>query len=98
MDYLASRGIDVYALDMRGYGKSTHVNGTLVRAESCARDVKAVVDFIKKQENVDKIFIGGLSYGSHVAVAFAGKHQEDLEGLMMFSYVYNSVNPAVQSI
>ena len=40
MDYLAENGLVVYAVDMRGFGKSTKTSGLDVRAETCVEDVK----------------------------------------------------------
>ena len=48
MDYIASRGYDVYLLDLRGYGKSTRpkemsdkpeANAPLVRGETAVKDI-----------------------------------------------------------
>ena len=55
MDYIASRGYDVYLLDLRGYGKSTRPkemaegrtrNPPIVRGDTAVKDIGAVVDFI----------------------------------------------------
>ena len=61
MDYIASRGYDVYLLDIRGYGKSTRPkemaetaqnNPPIVRGETAVKDIGAVVDFILKRRNI----------------------------------------------
>src|SRR3954469_22355501 len=55
MDYIAARGYDVYLLDLRGYGKSTRppemaqdaaAHPPIVRGDTAAKDVGAVVDAI----------------------------------------------------
>src|SRR5215467_9540575 len=61
MDYIASRGYDVYLLDLRGFGRSTRpkemaekpeANPPLVRGEVALRDIDAVVEFIRKRRNI----------------------------------------------
>lgn len=98
MDYLAGRGLAVYAVDLRGYGKSDKPKGTTVRGEACAKDLKAVVDFMKKREGVDKVSIVGLSFGTVVAVSYAGMYPEDVERLVLLSFVYKAVNPKSRPI
>src|SRR3989442_10593664 len=53
MEYIASRGYDVYLLDLRGYGKSTRpkemdekpeANAPIVRGVTAVKDISAVVD------------------------------------------------------
>ena len=61
MDYIASRGYDVYLLDIRGYGKSTRPkemaeeaakNPPVVRGETAVKDIGTVVDFILARRNI----------------------------------------------
>jgi pimeloyl-ACP methyl ester carboxylesterase len=94
MDFLARRGFDVYAIDQRGYGKSTHVNGLTVRAEQSADDLKSVVDFIKGRTGATKINIAGHSWGGVVATVFAGRYQDDVERLILIGTPYQAVPEA----
>src|SRR5436853_156837 len=61
MDYIASRGYDVYLVNVRGFGRSTRPqemeqpasdNPPLVRTETAARDVDAAVEFVRKRRGV----------------------------------------------
>jgi len=63
MEFLAREGFDVFAIDHRGYGKSTKVDGLTVTSEACANDLKSVVDFIKKIRGIEKINVVGHSFG-----------------------------------
>ena len=83
MDYLAQKGFVVYAPDMRGFGKSTITSGLNVRVETCADDLKKVVDFIEKRLGVSKIHLAGASYGSMVAATYTAKYQGDVEKLAL---------------
>lgn len=94
MDYLAERDFVVYGVDMRGFGKSTKTSGLDVRAETCADDVKNVVDFIKRRLGVDKIYLAGGSFGSIVGATYAGKYQTDLEKLALMSPPYKEMSDA----
>jgi len=92
MDRLVREGFVVYAVDMRGYGKSSRTSGVDVRAEICAEDVKQVVGFIKGRLGVGKICLCGGSWGAVIAVTYAGKYQADLEKLALVSPPYKDVS------
>ena len=73
MDYIASRGYDVYLLDLRGYGKSTRPkemaedaknNPPIVRGETAVEDIGTVVDFIRARRNVPRVNLIGWSWGT----------------------------------
>src|SRR6185312_14785821 len=58
MEYVASRGYDVYCLDLRGYGRSTRpqemdapaeANPAIVRTPTAVQDITAVLDFVLKR-------------------------------------------------
>ena len=62
MDYIASRGYDVYCLDVRGYGRSTRPkamseppqnNPPLARTPDAVKDITAVLNFILKRRGID---------------------------------------------
>ena len=98
MDYLAQKGFVVYAVDMRGFGKSTITSGLDVRAETCAEDMKAVVDFIKGRLGVGKICLAGGSFGSMVAAIYAAKYQDNLEKLALMSPPYKDLSDAGKAL
>ena len=49
MDVLARAGFDVFAPDVRGFGRSTHPEGLMTTMEA-SLDLNAVVDYILKRE------------------------------------------------
>src|SRR5262249_10047776 len=58
MDYIATRGYDVYLLDLRGYGKSTRppemaqeakLSPPIVRGDTAVKDISPAVDFLPAQ-------------------------------------------------
>ena len=72
MESIASRGYDVYCLDVRGYGRSTRpaAMDEPPREQSAGRahadavkDITAVLDFILKRRNIAKLNLLGWSWG-----------------------------------
>ena len=96
MEFLARLGFDVYAVDQRGFGKSTIPNGLTVRGEESAEDLKSVIDFIKTRTKLAKVDIVGHSWGAVVATFLAGKYPEDIGKVVLMGSIYKSINPAFQ--
>jgi pimeloyl-ACP methyl ester carboxylesterase len=74
MDYIATRGYDVYLLDLRGLRKSTRppemddkpeANAPVVRGVTAVKDISAVVDFILKRRGIPRLNLLGWSWGDH---------------------------------
>jgi len=98
IDYLAERDFVVYALDLRGFGKSTITSGIDVRAETCADDLKKVADFIKDRLRLSNIQLAGFSFGSQVAVAYAAKYHGDVNRLALVVPVYRDIGNIMKTI
>src|SRR6185312_11418342 len=73
MEYIASRGYDVYLLDLRGYGKSTRpkemsedpkANPPIVRNDTAIKDIGTVVDFVLARRNIPRVNLLGWSWGT----------------------------------
>jgi pimeloyl-ACP methyl ester carboxylesterase len=69
MDFLAREGFDVFAPDVRGFGRSTHPEGHTTTAEA-SEDFKEVVDYVLKLRNISKVNIIGWSWGTQYAGMF----------------------------
>jgi alpha-beta hydrolase superfamily lysophospholipase len=93
MDYLAGRGLDVYAVQSRGYGKSTKPNGMTVTAANIAADLKSVVADIMKRSNVNKVSMAGHSSGGTVALVAGGTYPELLDRMVIIGTRYKKINP-----
>jgi len=93
MDYLAGKGLDVYAVQCRGYGKSTKPNGMTVTAANMADDLKSVVADITKRSKVSKVSMAGHSSGGTVALVAAGKYPELLDRMVIIGTRYKKINP-----
>ena len=79
MDYIASRGYDVYLLDLRGYGKSTRpkemsddpkANPPIVRGDTAVKDIGTVVDFVLARRNIPRVNLLGWSWGTALMAAY----------------------------
>jgi alpha-beta hydrolase superfamily lysophospholipase len=93
MDYLVDRGLDVYAVECRGYGKSTKPNGLSVTAKAMAKDLKAVIATIMKRSGVTKVSAAGHSSGGTVLMVAAGMYPELLDRMVLIGTPYKAINP-----
>ncbi|MFO8163296.1 MAG: alpha/beta fold hydrolase [Desulfatiglandales bacterium] len=96
MDYLVSKGFVTYAVDHRSYGKSSKTTGLDVSADNCGKDMKAVADFIQAKENVDKINLVGLSFGTTISLSLAAHYPEEVERMVLMGLPYKTVNDKVK--
>jgi pimeloyl-ACP methyl ester carboxylesterase len=92
-DVLREDGFHVWGLDFHGYGKSdpyaemeeaANANAPLGRAEVCARQIAAAVDFIAAYHGVARINLIAHSWGTIVAGRFAMLTPERIERLVFF--------------
>ena len=90
-----AKGINVLAIDMRGFGESTKKStGEGVEPNRVAgADVEAAVLFLEKQKSVDKKKIGilGASYGASNAIQYASKNP-DIRAVVLLSPGINYFN------
>jgi pimeloyl-ACP methyl ester carboxylesterase len=94
LDFMARRGFDAYALDIRGYGKSTRpaafeqeppANPPQVTTEQALRDVDKAVEYILSRRGVDRLVLVGWSWGATLAGSFATKTGSKVERLVLYS-------------
>lgn len=76
MNVLASEGFDVFAPDVRGFGRSTHPEGHMTTGEA-SEDLNAVVDYVLKLRSIKSISLLGWSWGTQFGgmfvMAYPGK-------------------------
>lgn len=103
MDYLARRGYDVYALDIRGYGQSTKPpemnqpaegKPPLVTSEAALRDVSKAVEYILSRRNLERLTIVGWSWGATLAGSYAANASGKIHKLVLYSPPWLSDEPA----
>lgn len=94
MEYIASRGYDVWLLDVRGYGRSdrppemeqpAEQNPPLVAGEVAQRDLDAVIDFIRRRRGLERVTLLGWSWGTTLMATFATRHPGKVERLVLYA-------------
>lgn len=94
MDYLASQGYDVYAVDVRGYGDSTlptemdeppTKNVPLVRTDVAVRDFSSAVDFVLRTRGLENLNVIGMSWGGSVTGAYACKNADKVRKISLIA-------------
>jgi pimeloyl-ACP methyl ester carboxylesterase len=104
MDYIASRGYDVYLLDIRGYGKSTRPkemaedpknNPPIVRGETAVKDIGTVVDFILARRNIPRLNLLGWSWGTTLMATYTTQNPGKVERLALYAPVWIRQTPSL---
>lgn len=89
MDFLAEQGFDVFALDVRGYGRSDKPPcGTCINAAAAAKDIDAVISHIRTARGVAKVNLLGWLWGTQAAGLFTMAHPEKVNRLVLVIPTY----------
>jgi pimeloyl-ACP methyl ester carboxylesterase len=97
MEYIASRGYDVYLLDLRGYGRSTRpkemsedpkANPPLVRNDTAIKDIGTVVDFVLARRNIPRVNLLGWSWGTALMAGYTAQNNPKVERLVLYAPVW----------
>ncbi|NLI92508.1 MAG: alpha/beta hydrolase [Peptococcaceae bacterium] len=75
MDYLANEGFDIFAPDVRGFGRSTHPQGHFSTWDA-SEDLNMVVDYILKFRDAQRVNLLGWSWGTQYGGMFIMAHPE----------------------
>lgn len=79
---LSDLPINIYALDLRGFGDSSY-NKSIISVKDFAEDVHL---FVKKL-NLGKVVIAGYSMGGAIALQYAASYPDSVERLISFNGV-----------
>ncbi len=97
MDYIASRGYDVWLVDVRGYGRSSKTaalsqpasaNPPFANTEDAVRDVGVAVDFILKRRGIAKLNLIGWSWGTTTMALYTTRNNERVNKLVLYAPVW----------
>jgi len=78
-------GTAIYAMEARGHGRSEGQRGHVKTFGLYADDLHQFVEMVRKEQQVDKIFLLGHSLGAVITADYAIKHQDVLQGLILSS-------------
>lgn len=96
---LAIRGLDVFVMDVRGYGASTRPrqmdeppspHAALVRSNEAARDIGAAVDWIREHKKTPQVALFGWATGGQWAGYYASLYPERVSALIMLNSLYGA--------
>lgn len=85
-DFLAERGFDFFAVDLRRYGRSLrrgHLRGFITDLDHYAAELDAAIEIIRADH--DDVLLLGHSTGGLIAALYAAGHPEHISGLALNS-------------
>ncbi|PWR24143.1 alpha/beta hydrolase [Zavarzinia aquatilis] len=91
---MARLGFAVYALDLRGRGRSDGERFFVERIDDYVADLSALIAFAKAREPGLPVYLLGHSAGGVVACSYALDHQVELAGLICESFAFQVPAPA----
>jgi alpha-beta hydrolase superfamily lysophospholipase len=80
---LAELGYPVYALDHRGHGRSEGRRALVDRLDNAAADLDVLIDLARREHPDVPLFLLGHSLGGTIALCYALRHQDKLDGLIL---------------
>ncbi|MBK8002588.1 MAG: alpha/beta hydrolase [Gemmatimonadetes bacterium] len=92
---LAAEGLAVYAVDLRGRGKSGGARFRVGQVEEYEGDVATLLGLVRTREGRRPVFLLGHSAGGVVASLYALDHGTELAGLICESFAFRVPAPAL---
>jgi pimeloyl-ACP methyl ester carboxylesterase len=87
MDVLAREGFDVFAPDIRGFGRSTRPEGHMTTQEASA-DLNAVVDDLLKLRGSQQVHLLGWSWGTQYSGMFIMAYPEKVAKYVSYAQMH----------
>jgi alpha-beta hydrolase superfamily lysophospholipase len=87
-EQLAAEGLAVYALDLRGRGRSDGERFYVEKIEDYVDDVATLVRMAKSENPGLQVFLLGHSAGGVVSCVYTLDHQAEIDGLICESFAY----------
>jgi len=100
MDALTDGGLDVYAVDLRGYGATPRDPGGFLTPDRAVADVLAVVAWIQQRAPAASrvpLYLFGLSRGAMVAAMAAQQRPEVLAGVVLLGFGFDPDTPIMKT-
>lgn len=80
---LLPQGYGIYALDLRGHGRSPGQRGHIQHWSELREDLHAFLEFIQAQESAERCFLWGHSLGGTISLDYALHYPTHLQGLIL---------------
>ena len=87
MDFLAGEGFDVFALDTRGFGRSTHPESHFT-TQQASEDLDSAVDYILKLRGAKRVDLLGWSWGTQYGGMFVMAHPEKVDKYVSYAQMH----------
>jgi acylglycerol lipase len=94
-EQLTANGCAVYALDLRGRGKSSGERFYVDNIEDYVSDLHTLVRLAKLREPILPVFLLGHSAGGVVSCVYTLEHQEEIDGLICESFAFKVPAPDI---
>jgi alpha-beta hydrolase superfamily lysophospholipase len=83
-EQLAARGYALYALDHRGHGRSEGPRAVIDRVDKAVLDLGTLLELAARESGDGaRPFLFGHSMGGFIALAFATRRQDEIQGLLL---------------
>ncbi|MDF2695849.1 MAG: Lysophospholipase, partial [Labilithrix sp.] len=92
-EQMVKRGLAVYALDLRGHGKSEGERLYVDKMMDYVDDVNRLVALAKAREPGCPVFVLGHSAGGVISCVYALEHQKEIAGLICESFAHEVPAP-----
>jgi pimeloyl-ACP methyl ester carboxylesterase len=90
MEALGTAGLDVFAVDLRGYGATPRDASGFLTPDRAVADVTAVVTWMQQQDaRKGGTYLLGLSRGAMIAAMVAQKSPEKLAGVVLLGFGFD---------
>ncbi|MEO6237551.1 MAG: alpha/beta fold hydrolase [Vicinamibacterales bacterium] len=95
MDALADAGLDVFAVDLRGYGGTPRDASGWLTPDRAVADVQRVVSWVQQRgQSRLPVYLFGLSRGAMIAAMAAQQRPETLAGVVLLGFGFDPDAPA----
>ncbi|QQR80115.1 MAG: lysophospholipase [Deltaproteobacteria bacterium] len=85
VEYFTSKGYIVYAMDLRGHGKSHGRRAYAESMEELVEDARTFVNHVKSCEGNKKFFLVGHSFGGQIVLNYTSHYPDDVDGVLVSS-------------
>lgn len=87
MDFLAARGFDVFAPDVRGFGRSTRPEAGVTTAQA-SEDLDTVIDHVRALRGAERVNLLAWSWGTQYGGMLVMNHPEKVERYVSYAQMH----------